>query len=201
MAPARVAPAGAGSSVSAGSAGSTSMRAVGSFGPDRLADLARAALVRDRASRDLGSASLAAFDLGLVDRLVGELVIGVRSVDFAIEGIDVRRSEAPEGGYRSEIVVRQLGDARLPAEVELRFADGTTRRTVFRGESDREVLVESHDAPLVAAEVDPDRRYAVDRAFMNNARSVEPLRGEAASIPATIVVLVQAALHWLGALT
>lgn len=75
---------------------------------------------------------------------------------------------AAKGPYESMVTVRRLGDARLPVELLVEFADGRTRRETWDGR-DRWTRFRYRDGAKVArAVVDPDGKIALDVDPANN---------------------------------
>jgi hypothetical protein len=81
----------------------------------------------------------------------------------------------PIEGYESTVVVRRLGEVRLPVTVELSFADGRRERRAWDG-GERWVRYRIHGPRLVAAEVDPDFTMVLDADRLNNSLRVRPDR-------------------------
>jgi hypothetical protein len=114
---------------------------------------------------------------GLVDYAVSVTREPVRRPKGFVEGegaaLEMAPSPAPsppadEGPYESEVTVRRLGDARLPVELLVEFADGRSRRETWDGR-DRWVRFRYRDASRVSrAVVDPDGRIALDVEPANN---------------------------------
>ncbi|MGE3458391.1 MAG: M1 family metallopeptidase [Kofleriaceae bacterium] len=77
----------------------------------------------------------------------------------------VTADEAPAtGGYRCEVVVTNTGVVHVPVEIELRFADGTSKRLLWndRGQDHWERFVEQRSSPLVEVWLDPEAKIAFD---------------------------------------
>jgi hypothetical protein len=108
----------------------------------------------------------------------GELVLELapQAIDEAAggEGSDSdAAAEASVPGFEWEVVVRNRGGVVLPVEVELYFEGGRTVRQVYAGkEPFLRIRGESPDR-LLAATVDPDRKFALDLNWINNSRSAE----------------------------
>ncbi|HEY3119845.1 MAG TPA: M1 family metallopeptidase [Vicinamibacteria bacterium] len=79
-----------------------------------------------------------------------------------------RREERDGGTYDSEVIVRRLGEVRLPVEVVVGFADGRQARETWDGQY-RWTRFRYHGAKVIHALVDPDRKLAIDVNPANNA--------------------------------
>jgi hypothetical protein len=90
--------------------------------------------------------------------------------------------EGDEDGryYRTEVIVRRLGDGVFPVEVRLVFEDGHETRRTWDGSSRWELIVAEHPAKLEYAVVDPGRVLMLDVNYTNNSLRREP----AARLPA-----------------
>lgn len=120
--------------------------------------------------------------------------------DEAVDGLAYRRPE-PEGAgagneeaargteredaFRTEVVVRRIGQGVFPVEVILVFEDGEEVRRLWDGRSRWELFVHEGPSKLEYAVVDPDRTLLLDLDYTNNSR----LREEASWL---------AAAQWAG---
>ncbi|MGE0871831.1 MAG: M1 family metallopeptidase [Kofleriaceae bacterium] len=89
----------------------------------------------------------------------------------------VTATEAPAtGGFRCEVVVTNTGVVHVPVDIELRFADGTSKRVRWddRGGDHWERFIEDRSSPLVEVWIDPDDKIAFDRPITRRYR----LRGD-----------------------
>ena len=99
------------------------------------------------------------------------------TVGWIGEGSALRFQEkdaAPKGeaSYESVVVVRRMGEAVWPVDVELVFSGGQLFRTVWDGR-DRWVRYRATGPKLLSARVDPDRKLLLDVNVLNNGMSVE----------------------------
>ncbi|MGH9460222.1 MAG: M1 family metallopeptidase [Vicinamibacteria bacterium] len=119
---------------------------------------------------------------------------GSNAFDYAIDSVSSDRVEVEgfveqggQGGnleyspgndeperYRTEVVVRRIGGAMFPVEVQMVFADGTQVRKQWDGVSRWQLYVEERPSRLEFAVVDPDRKLALDLNYTNNSRRLEP---------------------------
>lgn len=119
------------------------------------------------------------FGSGTLDYAVGEVTserrfnpVGLLKPQPAAH--DGAEPEAPDG-YESTVLVRRLGEVRLPVTVELRFADGRSERRTWDGE-DRWLRYRILGPKLVSAEVDPDEVMQLDLDRLNNSLKTQPDR-------------------------
>lgn len=128
-----------------------------------------------------------------VTPLFEQLLGGSGILDYAVDSVETERRRAPIGslgeggtrhvvtegeelpGYESVVVVRRLGEVRLPVTVELSFADGRSERVAWDGE-ERWVRYRVKGPRLLRAEVDPDEVQVLDANRLNNSLRVEPDR-------------------------
>jgi len=131
-------------------------------------------------------------------------------VDYAIDGVSARRATRPAGlfdsiggqrdkvepgqadveGWDDAVLVRRRGTLSFPVDVELTFADGTTRRERWDGEGEWKRFAWRGPVALRAAVVDPDDRVLVDQDRENN-HGATPSGGGGA--PRTL----ERALYWM----
>lgn len=103
-----------------------------------------------------------------------EYVYGGQMADFAIESIRVHPVETEQGRqYESIVLVTKRGGSFGPLSVLFQFADGKTEKKQWSGEEKHVQFRLVHDAPLLWAEVDPDRHVVLDNKRINNFMKTE----------------------------
>jgi hypothetical protein len=99
-------------------------------------------------------------------------------VGWAGEGSARTFSEAGKGApqepaaYESVVVVRRMGEAVWPVDVEMTFEGGHVFRTSWDGK-DRWIRYRATGPKLLSAQVDPDRKLLLDVNLLNNGLKVE----------------------------
>ena len=76
--------------------------------------------------------------------------------------------------YRTEVVVRRLGDGRFPVEVLMVFEDDEEIRRSWDGQGRWTSFVEERPAKIRHAVVDPEKVLLLDIDYTNNSRLREP---------------------------
>ena len=108
-------------------------------------------------------------------------------VDYAVDGVWTHEAERPagvfdrdgkrekiepggggEGGWDSSVLVRRRGTLSFPVDVELSFADGSTRRERWDGEGEWKRWTWHGPSALRTAVADPDDRVLIDMNRGNN---------------------------------
>ena len=85
------------------------------------------------------------------------LVYGEEIINYGVTALDDHRVE----------FARQ-GDLIIPTEVRITFADGTSVIEPWDGVDARRTLAYPDSPPIVCAEIDPDRRIALDLRWSDN---------------------------------
>jgi hypothetical protein len=91
---------------------------------------------------------------------------------FNVNGARTTIVGEEEGDWEGGVVVRRRGTLKFPVDVELFFADGSTRRQSWDGQSDRKQISSRGPVALRGAVVDPDARVTVDANLANNHTTV-----------------------------
>ncbi len=76
--------------------------------------------------------------------------------------------------FRSTVVVRRRGEALAPVDVVIRFDNGETIERSWDGKYRWVKLVFEKSSKVASAEVDPQRKLALEANFTNNSRLAEP---------------------------
>jgi hypothetical protein len=84
------------------------------------------------------------------------------------------------GRYRTVVVVRRLGEAVFPVDVQVTFASGEKVRERWDGVDRWRMFTYERPSRAVSAEVDPDRVLLLDVNFTNNGKVAAPAAHEAA---------------------
>ncbi|MBI1940157.1 MAG: M1 family metallopeptidase [Acidobacteria bacterium] len=79
--------------------------------------------------------------------------------------------KSKEKRYRSTIVVRRLGEALAPVDVVVRFENGEIVREQWDGQYRWTKFVYERPSKAKSAEVDPERKLAIEANFTNNSRT------------------------------
>jgi hypothetical protein len=117
------------------------------------------------------------FSSGLVDYAVGVDVAPVRTLEGWAESeagpLRLTPSPAskgkPKGPWESKVTVRRLGEARLPVELRVDFADGRSVRETWDGRDTWKRFTYSDASKVVRAVLDPEGKIALDVDRGNNA--------------------------------
>ena len=91
------------------------------------------------------------------------------SVDYVADGIETGRRGGGAPGFESHVLVRRRGPIRLPVDVLLVAADGSSRTVRWDAAQPAEWLHHEGPEPIVAAVVDPQHRVLLDEDLSNNA--------------------------------
>ena len=79
------------------------------------------------------------------------------------------KKEEQEGPWESEVMLRRLGEVRMPVELLVEFSDGRTLRETWDGRYRWTRFRYAGPAKVTRAMVDPDRKIALDVNPANNA--------------------------------
>jgi hypothetical protein len=115
---------------------------------------------------------------------VNEVHHSSNAFDYAVQEFTSDRlagASAPDGTYRTVVVVQRLGEAIFPVDVVTTFRNGERVRERWDGRDRRRVYVYERAGQAVATEVDPARALLLDVDYTNNSRTLEP-RAEEASV-------------------
>ncbi len=82
---------------------------------------------------------------------------------------------SPEGdaGYRCQVLVENLGQAEVPVLTHLTLENGDVIEREWDGRGRFQWIEVNTSSPLRSAEVDPERRYALDLNSNNNGRTLQ----------------------------
>jgi len=121
-----------------------------------------------------------------------QLVYGSEKLDYAISDISNTRPTHPkglfDGEYRdngknskqdifeSEVLVRRLGEVKIPVEVQIVFKNGETIVENWDGLYRWKKFKFNRPSPIVKAVVDPEYKLVLDINRTNNSRKVKPNR-------------------------
>jgi len=132
-----------------------------------------------------------------LDYFFDNYIHGTARVDYEI----VKLTSAKSGDIYETTVEIQCGyDGVLPQHLIVRFADGTSRDTLWNGISKYEIFdFESETAARWAA-IDTGYFYLIDEDLANNSRKAQPETGTTVGFAAAIGFMVQILLLILGIL-
>jgi hypothetical protein len=94
-----------------------------------------------------------------------------KKVAYSEEAADEAFDKSPDKHYRTTVAVRRLGEVIAPVEITVRFEDGGVAREHWDGKYRWAKFV--YNQPVASAEVDPQRKLALEANFTNNSRTEE----------------------------
>lgn len=103
-----------------------------------------------------------------LDWFFDQYVYGTAVLDYRIDGFTSRREA--DSLYVATVRVHRVHDGTFPVPVRVRFADGSTRERVWRGETAWANVTFRGPAPAVEAFIDPDNAIPLDINRLNNRR-------------------------------
>lgn len=107
---------------------------------------------------------------------ITNLVIDPQHGLFDLSYEEGKPSRSTKQEYRSEVLVRRLGDVKVPVDIRIEFSDGTTRSEHWDGQYRWKTFSYRGPVRITQATVDPDFIYALDIDRTNNSRTVKPNR-------------------------
>ncbi len=120
-----------------------------------------------------------------------QFVYGSGKLDYAVTDISNRRLNPPQGwfeeeyvegnsqitenpDYACEILVRRLGEVRVPVKIEIQFQDGRSLREAWDGQYRWKKFEYSYPFKITQVVVDPDFIYVSDIDRTNNSMTLRP---------------------------
>jgi hypothetical protein len=108
----------------------------------------------------------------------------------------------PQAAYRTTVVLRRFGEARLGGdarvEVVVRFKDGTTETRSWDGQARWARLEFVKPAEVASAEIDPAGVWLIDENLANNSRAADGLRRNVVKMMSQHLFLLQNLFHFIG---
>ncbi len=122
-----------------------------------------------------------------------QFVYGSGQLDYAVEEIKSQEKRVPKGWideqysdpkrhkggepvYRTEVLIRRLGEVKIPVDILVVFADGSETREQWDGQYRWKRFTYEGQAEIKSAVVDPDFKLVIDVNRTNNSTTVEPNR-------------------------
>jgi hypothetical protein len=109
-----------------------------------------------------------------VERLTSEQQAPAGSVQRDGSRVHLEGARASDHTYVTELVVRRYGDAVLPVDVVVHFADGHEALEQWDGRDPWRLWRWERPARAVSAEVDPRRVLLLDVNLTNNSYALQP---------------------------
>ncbi len=172
------------------------------------------AVASEVAGRDLGSyfeqvvegpgvfdAAVAELSAKRVEEPRGSFLREGERITVTREDADKKDEEAEASGaelYRNRVLLKQLGEVRLPVEVELRYEGAPPERRTWDGNERWVRWEEVRPEKLLEVRLDPDHELALDANRLNDSRRIESDTRAAALWTARFFFAVQQGLAALG---
>ena len=72
----------------------------------------------------------------------------------------------------SRVIIHRLGEVKIPVEVLINFADGSSKLEQWDGQSRTVDFTYRGDQEIISADIDPERKVYLDKDFTNNSYRV-----------------------------
>jgi len=120
--------------------------------------------------------NLADYAVTDIDTIPLEETIGVygegrQKVTYSAPTAEETLKKSRDRRYRSTVLVRRLGEAVAPVDVAIEFENGETVREHWDGQYRWIKYVYDRPSKVKSAEVDPERKLALESNFTNNSRT------------------------------
>jgi len=120
-----------------------------------------------------------------------QFVHGAGKLDYSVGDIKSQRKMIPKGwmgtkyredgapytnsiDYRSEVLVRRIGDVKIPIDVSIVFEDGSEIREAWDGQYRWKKFIYESPLRLKRAVVDPEHKLIIDLNRTNNSKVMTP---------------------------
>jgi len=120
-----------------------------------------------------------------------QFVHGSGKLDYAVGSLDSRTKKAPKGWlgdryieegeapkkileYKHEVLIRRLGEVKIPVDVLIVFEDGSEIRETWNGQYRWKRFVYEGPAKLARVVVDPEFKLVIDVNRTNNSQTLKP---------------------------
>jgi hypothetical protein len=119
-----------------------------------------------------------------------QVIYGTETCDYAVGALDIRKVKSPLGYldttddcisqtddaelFESKIILRRLGDMKLPVEVLISFDNGEQVLEHWDGNDRSHDFIFEGESKVTHVEIDPEKKIWIDCNFNNNSRSVQP---------------------------
>jgi hypothetical protein len=100
--------------------------------------------------------------------------------------------------YTSRVLIRRPGTVVFPVDILLRYEGRAPERVSWDGQARWKELTRTGPHRLLSAELDPDRRIALEVSRLNSARRIEPSARVATTWSARWMFWVQNLLAGVG---
>lgn len=126
--------------------------------------------------------------------------------DKKIEESEAAQAKAPagrpEGLYRTTVVLRRYGEARIGGDarikVLIRFKDGTSETQAWDGQARWTRLELLKPVGAESVQIDPEGVWLIDENLANNSRGTDGLRLNTSKLMTQLLFTVQCLLHFVG---
>ncbi len=124
-----------------------------------------------------------------------QVLYGDNVCDYKLVSVSSKKLDKQ---YTSTVRVDRLGDARMPVDVLLHFADGKELMLFWDGKGRTKTFTVTEPAELIWAKADPKQKLYIDTNFNNNSLTRQPSSAPAAKYAAKVLFWIQNWLQWLA---
>ena len=141
-----------------------------------------------------------------LDWFFDQFVYGTAVVDYAIDDLQVRAIDPPDGSagddrwYESEVRVQRRNDGIFPQTLQVRFADDSIEQLAWDGRAEWETFTFEKPTYVVDAYLDPENKVWLDVNRLNNRRATDDGNTFARKQQFKVVVWAQQLFYLIGSL-
>lgn len=90
--------------------------------------------------------------------------------DTTLKAEELKKKEEKEKIYTCEVLVRRLGEVKMPVEIQVNFDNGETITESWDGQYRWKKFIYKKPAKIKSAVVDPEHKYVLDINYTNNSK-------------------------------
>jgi len=131
-----------------------------------------------------------------------QILFGTGVCDYEVASIESTppEEENGKGQYRTEVIVRRLGEVIIPVDVVIEFEDGQKIKQTWDGKERWHKIEIETESKIKSAIIDPEDKIALDVNVNNNSLTVSSNDSAIMKLSTQCLFWLESLMHWITCL-
>ena len=131
--------------------------------------------------------------------LFDQMLFGTGICDYEVASISSTPKEKEKGKvrYRSEVIVKRLGDVTMPVDVVIEFEDGQKIKQTWDGKERWHKIEIETESQIESAIIDPEDKIALDVNVNNNSLTASSNDSAIMKLSTSCLFWLETLMHWI----
>ena len=134
-----------------------------------------------------------------LDSLFAQVLFGTGLCDYEVASIKSEpvKSDSTKSRFKTEVMLKRLGEVIIPVDVLIEFLDGEEIRQTWDGKERWHRIEMEADSKIKSAVIDPDNKIALDINVNNNSLTTQAEDSAVLKLSTQCFFWLETLVHWI----